>query len=197
MPYQTFQTSDGWIIVAVGNDGQFRKFVEAGGRPELAEDARFATNPARVRNRETLVPILADDGPSSAGKQQWIAALEAAGVPCGPINDLGEVFENEQVIARGLRVDLPHPRGGTVKLVRNPVQHERRRRPRRSRIRRRSASTPKASCATCSATTKHESRRSGRRGYLSRAWRAYRVPAPIKPPAAAPAIVPSGPPVST
>ncbi|MBN3806277.1 CoA transferase [Paraburkholderia sp. Ac-20336] len=120
VPYQTFQTSDGWIIVAVGNDGQFRKFVEAGGQPELADDERFATNPARVRNRDVLVPILADMV-RLQGKQQWIGALEAAGVPCGPINDLGEVFENEQVVARGLRVDLPHPSGGTVKLVRNPI----------------------------------------------------------------------------
>jgi formyl-CoA transferase len=120
VPYQTFQTSDGWIIVAVGNDGQFRKFVEVGGRPELADDERFATNPARVRNRDILVPILAEMV-RLQGKQQWISALEAAGVPCGPINDLGEVFENEQVVARGMQVDLPHPSGGTVKLVRNPI----------------------------------------------------------------------------
>ncbi|NML29647.1 CaiB/BaiF CoA transferase family protein [Paraburkholderia antibiotica] len=120
VPYQTFQTSDGWIIVAVGNDGQFRKFVEVGGRPELAEDDRFATNPARVRHRDSLVPILAEMV-RLQGKQQWISALEAAGVPCGPINDLNEVFENEQVVARGLQVDLPHPSGGTVKLVRNPI----------------------------------------------------------------------------
>lgn len=80
VPYQTFQTSDGWIIVAVGNDGQFRKFVEAGGRPELADDARFATNPARVRHRDTLVPILADMV-KARDKDTWIAALEAAGVP--------------------------------------------------------------------------------------------------------------------
>jgi len=120
VPYQTFQASDGWIIVAVGNDGQFRKFVEAGGRTELADDERFATNPARVRNRDTLVPILAEMV-RTLGKQQWIAALDAAGVPCGPINDLAEVFENEQVVARGMRVDLPHPSGGNVKLVRNPI----------------------------------------------------------------------------
>jgi formyl-CoA transferase len=73
-----------------------------------------------VRNREILVPILADMV-RLQGKQQWIATLEATGVPCGPINDLGEVFENEQVVARGLQVDLPHPSGGTVKLVRNPI----------------------------------------------------------------------------
>ncbi|AXK65254.1 CaiB/BaiF CoA-transferase family protein [Burkholderia sp. IDO3] len=121
VPYQTFQTSDGWIIVAVGNDGQFRKFVEAGGRPELADDERFATNPARVRHRDTLVPMLAEMV-KTLGKAHWIAALEAAGVPCGPINALDEVFDNEQVIARGMQVSLPHPCGADVKLVRNPIR---------------------------------------------------------------------------
>ncbi|KVO56528.1 CaiB/BaiF CoA transferase family protein [Burkholderia stagnalis] len=124
VPYQTFQTSDGWIIVAVGNDGQFRKFVEAGGRAELADDERFATNPARVRHRETLVPIIAEMV-KTRGKQAWIDALEAAGVPCGPINDLDEVFENEQVVARGMQVELPHPCGANVKLVRNPIRMSR------------------------------------------------------------------------
>ncbi|MCA8195347.1 CaiB/BaiF CoA transferase family protein [Burkholderia vietnamiensis] len=121
VPYQTFQTSDGWIIVAVGNDGQFRKFVEAGGRPELALDERFATNPSRVRHRDTLVPILAEMV-KTRGKTDWITALEAAGVPCGPINELDEVFANEQVVARGMQVSLPHPCGADVKLVRNPIR---------------------------------------------------------------------------
>ncbi len=121
VPYQTFQTRDGWIIVAVGNDGQFRKFVEAGGRPELADDERFATNPSRVRHRDTLVPILAEMV-KARGKADWIGALEAAGVPCGPINDLDEVFDNEQVVARGMQVALPHPCGADVKLVRNPIR---------------------------------------------------------------------------
>jgi len=121
VPYQTFQTSDSWIIVAVGNDGQFRKFVEAGKRADLADDDRFATNPERVRNRETLVPILAEMV-RTRSKHEWIDALEAAGVPCGPINDLEEVFENEQVVARGMEVQLPHPSGGMVKLVRNPIR---------------------------------------------------------------------------
>ncbi|MDR8732076.1 CaiB/BaiF CoA transferase family protein [Burkholderia pseudomultivorans] len=121
VPYQTFQTRDGWIIVAVGNDGQFRKFVEAGGRAELADDERFATNPARVRHRDTLVPILAEMV-KTRSKTAWIDALEAAGVPCGPINDLDEVFDNEQVIARGMQVALPHPCGADVKLVRNPIR---------------------------------------------------------------------------
>lgn len=121
VPYQTFQTSDGWIIVAVGNDGQFRKFVETGGRPELADDERFAANPSRVRHRDTLVPILAEMVKTRA-KADWIGALEAAGVPCGPINELDEVFDNEQVVARGMQVSLPHPCGADVKLVRNPIR---------------------------------------------------------------------------
>ncbi|RQR46396.1 CoA transferase [Burkholderia sp. Bp9140] len=121
VPYQTFQTSDGWIIVAVGNDGQFRKFVETGGRPELADDERFATNPSRVRHRDTLVPILAEMV-RTRGKADWIGALEAAGVPCGPINALDEVFDDEQVVARGMQVSLPHPCGADVKLVRNPIR---------------------------------------------------------------------------
>jgi len=121
VPYQTFATSDGHIIVAVGNDGQYKRFVEAGGRPELATDERFATNPMRVRHRDTLVPLLAEMVRTKT-KQEWIDALEAAGVPCGPINNLDEVFENPQVQARGLRMDLPHPTGGTVKLVGSPMR---------------------------------------------------------------------------
>ncbi|TAM54877.1 MAG: CoA transferase [Paraburkholderia sp.] len=121
VPYQAFQTSDSWIIVAVGNDGQFRKFVEAGGRPELADDPRFATNPERVRHRDVLVPIVAEMV-KTRGKREWIEALEAAGVPCGPINDVGEVFADEQVRARGMRVEAPHPSGAMAPLVRNPIR---------------------------------------------------------------------------
>jgi formyl-CoA transferase len=121
VPYQTFATSDGHIIVAVGNDGQYRKFVEAGGRPELAEDVRFATNPMRVRHRDILVPLLAEMVRTRT-KQQWIAALEAVGVPCGPINRLDEVFENPQVKARGMQVDLPHPSGAAARLVGSPMK---------------------------------------------------------------------------
>jgi formyl-CoA transferase len=121
VPYQTFATSDGHIIVAAGNDGQYRRFVAAGGQPELADDERYATNPMRVRHRQILVPLLAEMVKTRT-KQEWISALEAVGVPCGPINNLDEVFENPQVTARGLRVDLPHPSGGTVKLVGSPMR---------------------------------------------------------------------------
>ncbi|GAA4031134.1 CaiB/BaiF CoA-transferase family protein [Actimicrobium antarcticum] len=121
VPYQTFATADGHIIIAVGNDRQFRNFVVAGGCAELADDARFATNPMRVQHRDVLIPLLAVMV-SGKSKQAWIDRLEQAGVPCGPINNLQEVFENPQVIARGLRVDLPHPSGATTKLIGSPMR---------------------------------------------------------------------------
>ncbi|QNA88317.1 CoA transferase [Massilia sp. Dwa41.01b] len=121
VPYQTFACSDGHMIVAAGNDGQYQKFVESGGRPELATDPRFATNPLRVQNRDVLVPLLAEMA-ATRTRDEWIAMLEAVGVPCGPINDVGEVFANEQVQARGMAIELPHPEAGTVKLVRNPMK---------------------------------------------------------------------------
>jgi crotonobetainyl-CoA:carnitine CoA-transferase CaiB-like acyl-CoA transferase len=121
VPYQTFACADGHIIVAAGNDGQYQKFVEAGGRPELAHDPRFATNPLRVKNRDTLVPMLAEMVRTKT-RGEWIDLLEARGVPCGPINDVGEVFDNPQVKARGVAIELPHPVAGKVKLVRSPMK---------------------------------------------------------------------------
>ncbi|MFL6672639.1 MAG: CaiB/BaiF CoA transferase family protein [Massilia sp.] len=121
VPYQTFACADGHLIVAAGNDGQYQKFVEAGGRPELAHDPRFATNPLRVHNRDTLVPMLAAMVRTKT-RGEWIDLLEARGVPCGPINDVGEVFDNPQVKARGIAIDLPHPAAGKVRLVRSPMK---------------------------------------------------------------------------
>jgi crotonobetainyl-CoA:carnitine CoA-transferase CaiB-like acyl-CoA transferase len=121
VPYQTFACADGHIIVATGNDSQYQKFAEAGGRSDLAADPRFATNPLRVQNRELLVPLLADMVRGRT-RAEWIAQLEAVGVPCGPINDLGEVFENPQVKARGVAYEMDHPAAGKVKLVRSPMR---------------------------------------------------------------------------
>ncbi|WP_323144120.1 CaiB/BaiF CoA transferase family protein [Massilia phyllosphaerae] len=121
VPYQTFACSDGHIIVTAGNDSQYRKFVEAGGRPELAQDARFATNPLRVQHRAVLVPLL-DAMVATKTRAEWIALLEAAGVPCGPINNLDEVFADPQVQARGMAIALEHPLAGSVKLVRSPMK---------------------------------------------------------------------------
>jgi formyl-CoA transferase len=121
VPYQTFACADGHLIVAAGNDGQYRKFVEAGGRPELAQDPRFATNPLRVQHRGVLVPLLAAMVRERT-RDDWIARLEAAGVPCGPINEVDEVFADPQVKARGMQVELPHPEAGAVPLVRSPMR---------------------------------------------------------------------------
>ncbi|MGY0194380.1 CaiB/BaiF CoA transferase family protein [Leptothrix sp. BB-4] len=115
VPYQVFQVSDGWVIVACGNDHQFGKLVEAGGRRELAFDARFSTNPARVRHRNELIAEL-ESMMRQRSRSDWIATLEAIGVPCGPINDLADVFADPQVIARQMRLDLPHPTAGQVSV---------------------------------------------------------------------------------
>ncbi len=131
VPYQAFATADGHLVLAVGNDAQFARFCEVAARPDLARDPRFATNAARVQSRAALVAILA---PLLASRTTgaWVAALEAADVPCGPINDLAQVFADEQVRHRGLRVEIPRPGGGTVPVVaspirlsRTPVRHER------------------------------------------------------------------------
>jgi len=121
VPYQTFQTSDSWIIVAVGNDGQFRHFVKAGDRELLADNPRFATNPARIEHRDALIPLLAAMVKEKT-KVEWISLLESVGVPCGPINNLQEVFENEQVVARGIQLNVPHPTAGSMKLVASPMR---------------------------------------------------------------------------
>ncbi len=121
VPYQVFACADGFLILAVGNDLQFRRFCTAAGCTGLAEDARFATNPARVKNRQVLVPLL-EAILTGHTKQEWIARLEAAEVPCGPIDGLDEVFRNPQVVARGMRIELPHAVAGRVSLVANPMR---------------------------------------------------------------------------
>jgi formyl-CoA transferase len=121
VPYQVFPCADGHIILAVGNDGQFQRFCAAAGCSELCQDERFATNPQRVRHRETLVPLL-NVILMTRTKADWIERLEAATVPCGPINGIDEVFENEQVKARHLAISMPHPLSGEVPLVANPLK---------------------------------------------------------------------------
>jgi len=121
VPYEVFPSADGHIILAVGNDGQFASFCAVAGRPELAVDPRFRTNPDRVRHRPVLVPIV-QDIVRTQGSRWWIERLEAAGVPCGPINDMGQVFEDPQVRHRGMRVDIPHPLGVDVPTVASPMR---------------------------------------------------------------------------
>ncbi|HLB76776.1 MAG TPA: CaiB/BaiF CoA-transferase family protein [Candidatus Dormibacteraeota bacterium] len=121
VPYQDFPTADGDIILAVGNDEQFARFCAVAGHPEWANDERFSTNPQRVAHRAVLVPLLRQ-ATVSRTSADWIAALEAAGVPCGPINRIDEVFADPQVRARGLHIDMDHPLAGSVPLVANPIR---------------------------------------------------------------------------
>jgi formyl-CoA transferase len=121
VPYQPFRTADGDVIVACGNDGQFRKFCGVAGCAHLADDSRFATNGKRVENRAELTRILSEIV-AKRPTRHWVETLEAAGVPNGPINTLDQVFQEPQAIARGLRIELPHPTAGTVSLVRSPMR---------------------------------------------------------------------------
>jgi formyl-CoA transferase len=121
VPYQTFPTSDGWMIVAAGNDGQFRHFVTVGGEAHLADNPLYVSNPLRVQHRKQLVPLL-EAMTRKKTKADWIASLEKANVPCGPINNMKEVFENPQVIARNLQINVPHPTVGGMKLVASPMK---------------------------------------------------------------------------
>jgi crotonobetainyl-CoA:carnitine CoA-transferase CaiB-like acyl-CoA transferase len=122
VPYQVFQVSDGHVIVAVGNDSQFARFARVIGMPELAVDERYRTNAARVKNREELVPLLAERMQLQT-REGLLAALEREGVPGGPINTVADVFADAQVIARGMRIDLesPHAEGGVIPSVRSPI----------------------------------------------------------------------------
>ncbi|HTZ77295.1 MAG TPA: CaiB/BaiF CoA-transferase family protein [Stellaceae bacterium] len=123
VPYQVFPTADGHIVLAIGNDGQFRKFCAFAGAPALADDPRFASNSNRIRNRAELVPQVA----ALIARQPsayWIEGLEKQGVPCGPINRLDEVFADPQVIARQMTVAMPHPAasGEPTRLIANPIK---------------------------------------------------------------------------
>lgn len=121
VPYQDFPTADGDMILTIGNDGQFAKFAQLAGHPEWAEDPRFATNAARVKHRDVLIPLIRQ-ATVMRTTAEWIELLEQAGVPCGPINDLKQVFDDPQVQARGLRIEMPHPTAGRVPLVANPIR---------------------------------------------------------------------------
>jgi len=112
-PYQDFHTKDGSMLLAIGNNGQFTRFCEAAGRPEWATDARYATNTLRVRHREVLIPDM-EAVTRTRSTAEWIALLEDKAVPCGPINDIAQAFDDEQVKARGLAVSLPRAAGDGI-----------------------------------------------------------------------------------
>ncbi|CAE6825864.1 Acetyl-CoA:oxalate CoA-transferase [Paraburkholderia nemoris] len=121
VPYQDFPTADGYMIIAVGNDRQFASFCNVLGHSEWAEDQYFATNPARVKNRTRLVAWInrvTVERPTA----EWVSLMEIAGVPCGPINTLDRVFDDPQVKARGMRMEMAHSVAGAVPLVANPIR---------------------------------------------------------------------------
>ncbi|HWD34361.1 CaiB/BaiF CoA transferase family protein [Pseudomonas caricapapayae] len=121
VPYQDFPTADGDFILTVGNDGQFRKFAEVAGQPQWADDPRFATNKQRVANRAELIPLIRQATVFKT-TAEWVAQLETAGVPCGPINDLAQMFADPQVKARGLAIEMAHPLAGQVPQVASPIR---------------------------------------------------------------------------
>lgn len=124
VPYQVFPASDGYFIMAVGNDTQFRRFAAFAEAGHLADDSRFATNPARVRHRGQLIPLI-EKMTRARPMGHWLAGLQAVGVPCGPVNDLRQVFDDPQVRHRGMQVEMPHrtARGGRVNLIGNPIRY--------------------------------------------------------------------------
>jgi len=123
VPYAVFPTSDGNIIIAVGNDEQFRRFCDFAGIPDVAKDERYAKNEARVRNRADVSKIVADVM-SKKPTDYWIEGLEKNKISCGPINTLDQVFADEQVVAREMAIEMPHPAAGgkPVKLIGSPIK---------------------------------------------------------------------------
>lgn len=121
VPYQDFPTADGDFILTVGNDSQFKKFAEVAGQPQWAEDPRFLTNALRVAHRAELIPLIRQ---ATVFKTtvEWVAQLEQAGVPCGPINDIAQVFADPHVQARGLVISMPHVSAGKVPQVASPIR---------------------------------------------------------------------------
>ncbi|MFN9730852.1 MAG: CaiB/BaiF CoA transferase family protein [Pseudomonadota bacterium] len=121
VPYQVMPAADGHFMLAVGNDAQFRRCCAVVGRPEWADDPRFATNAARVAQRAELVPLLAAELRRRPARE-WLDALSRETVPCAPVNTLDQVFDDPQVRARGMRIDLRHALGGTVPMVGSPLK---------------------------------------------------------------------------
>jgi crotonobetainyl-CoA:carnitine CoA-transferase CaiB-like acyl-CoA transferase len=120
VPYETFPASDRNFILAVGNDSQFQKFCAVAGASDLAEDPRFAKNADRVRNRKELVPLIRRLTIEKSASE-WIELLEREGVPCGPVNDLAQVFADPQILARNMKITMDHPQSGTVDLIGSPI----------------------------------------------------------------------------
>jgi crotonobetainyl-CoA:carnitine CoA-transferase CaiB-like acyl-CoA transferase len=120
-PSQSFDCQDGMIMLAAGNDSQFAKLCEVIGRPELAHDPRFATNAARVRHRDALTALV-QEALAAQPAARWTRDLSAAGVPCGPVNDIAQVFADPHLQHRGVRIGMEHPVAGTLPLLASPLR---------------------------------------------------------------------------
>jgi crotonobetainyl-CoA:carnitine CoA-transferase CaiB-like acyl-CoA transferase len=120
VPYQAFRTRDGYVVVACGNDRLYQGLCRLLGRDDLAADPRFATNPQRVRNRQELVPALQEEF-LQCDTGDWLPELRAAGIPCGPINSVSQVFSDPQIQARGFVWECEHPTAGTIRLSGSPI----------------------------------------------------------------------------
>jgi crotonobetainyl-CoA:carnitine CoA-transferase CaiB-like acyl-CoA transferase len=123
VPYQVLPTQDGHIVLAVGNDGQFARFCQLAGHPEVARDQRYATNSARIEHRDQLMPMIAE-WMLDRSTQGWCDLLEPNAVPCAPILDLPQVFEHRQVVHRGMQARLTDAHGRSVPLVANPMRFD-------------------------------------------------------------------------
>jgi formyl-CoA transferase len=121
VPYQTFKASDGYFALGIGNDSQWRQFCDKAGKKEWAEDIRFRTNANRVENRNDLIPLL-DELFGQSKITHWLAILEAIGVPCGPINSIEQLFEDPQVRAREMVINVQHPSAGSIQMVASPLK---------------------------------------------------------------------------
>ncbi len=120
-PYQPFPSRDGYVVIAIGNDGQFQRFCTEADCPGLASDARFTTNPLRNQNRAALIPAM-EQITRTRTTREWIDSLQAVAVPCGPINTIEDVFNDPQVVHRGMQIEQDHPQAGRVKGVANPIK---------------------------------------------------------------------------
>jgi glutaryl-CoA transferase len=121
VPYQSFATADDYIILAVGNDTQFQRFCALVDKPELADDPRFNTNKQRVHNRGDLIPLI-ENFMLQKTSEEWLQQLETAKIPCGPINSIDKVFENEQIKHRQMKFEMKHPKAEKIKMVANPIK---------------------------------------------------------------------------
>jgi crotonobetainyl-CoA:carnitine CoA-transferase CaiB-like acyl-CoA transferase len=122
VPYQVFATSDGHIILAIGNETQFRKFCEFAGKPEIAGDERFSSNAGRMKNQAALVPMLREIMKAKT-RAHWLEGLEKLGVPCGPVNNIDQVFADPQVLARGMKIEMEHSATGVrLPMIGSPIK---------------------------------------------------------------------------